>query len=112
MNNSVLVNMEKKNSIATFEKKRNSLLPVCLVMDIIGMFTYAIPGLGEAADFIWAPISGAVYFYLFKGKLGVFGGSFAFLEELIPGTDVIPSFTITWLIKYVFFKNKTIKELE
>lgn len=104
--------MNNKEALIAFEKKRNKLLPICLLMDIIGMFTYAIPGLGEAADIIWAPISGAVYYYLFKGNLGVFGGSFAFLEELMPGTDIIPSFTITWLIKYVFLKNKTLKELE
>lgn len=104
--------MNNKEKVAAFNKKRNYLLPVCLLMDIIGMFTYAIPGLGEAADFIWAPISGAVYYNLFKGKIGIFGGSFAFLEELLPGTDVIPSFTITWLIKFIILKNKTIKELE
>lgn len=104
--------MNNKEALIAFEKERNKLLPICLLMDIIGIFTYAIPGLGEAGDIIWAPISGAVYYYLFKGKLGVFGGSFAFLEELMPGTDVIPSFTITWLFKYVFLKNKTLKELE
>lgn len=97
---------------STFIKKRNTLLPVCLLMDIIGVFTYAIPGIGEAVDLIWAPVSSAVYYYLFKGRIGIFGGSFAFLEELLPGTDVIPSFTITWLIKYVFLKNKTLKELQ
>jgi hypothetical protein len=27
----------------------------------------------------------------------------------MPGTDVIPSFTITWLIKYVFLKKQNTK---
>ena len=102
--------MNDKEALIAFEKRRNTLLPICLLMDIIGMFTYAIPGLGEAADFIWAPISGALYYNLFKGKIGFFGGSFAFIEELMPGTDVIPSFTITWLLKFITFKNKTLNQ--
>ncbi|MFN4233260.1 MAG: hypothetical protein ACK4IK_00490 [Bacteroidia bacterium] len=102
--------MNEKEALAKFEKSRNTLLPICLLMDIIGIFTYAIQGIGEAADFIWAPISGAVYYNLFKGKVGLFGGSFAFFEELIPGTDVIPSFTITWLFKFIILKNKTLNQ--
>lgn len=104
----LLIKMKKKEALSKFEKRRNTLLPICLLMDIIGIFNYAIPGLGEATDFIWAPISGVVYYYLFKGKVGLFGGSFAFLEELMSGTDVIPSFTITLLLKFIIFKNKTL----
>jgi hypothetical protein len=104
--------MAKNETIKAFEKNGNALLPICLLMDVIGIFTYAIPGLSEAADIVWAPISGLVYYFVFKCKIGIFGGSFAFLEELMPGTDVIPSFSITWLIKYVFLKNNTLKEIE
>jgi hypothetical protein len=27
------------------------------------------------------------------------GGTFAFLEELLPGTDFIPSFTLMWFLQ-------------
>jgi hypothetical protein len=71
----------------------------CIAMDLIGMFTYIIPSLGEFADLIWAPFSAFVFYKLFGGKLGLFGGAFSFLEEIIPFTDAIPSFTIAWFIR-------------
>jgi hypothetical protein len=49
--------MAKNETIKAFEKNGNALLPICLLMDVIGIFTYAIPGLSEAADIVWAPIS-------------------------------------------------------
>ncbi len=78
------------------------LLPnigVCIVMDLIGMVSYFIPALGEFADVIWAPISGFLFFLLFGGRFGVIGGVLNFLEEIIPFTDIIPSFTIAWFIR-------------
>lgn len=74
-------------------------IAICVVMDLIGMFTYSIPALGEFGDIIWAPFSAFVFFKLFGGKMGLFGGTFNFLEEIIPFTDVIPSFTIAWFIR-------------
>jgi hypothetical protein len=75
--------MAKNGTIKAFEKNRNALLPICLLMDVIGIFTYAIPGIGEAADIVWAPISGLVYYFVFKGKIGIFGGSFFLSENVI-----------------------------
>jgi hypothetical protein len=68
-------------------------------MDLIGMSSYFFPGLGEFADVVWAPISGYIFFKLFGGRLGLIGGVLDFLEEIIPFTDVIPSFTIAWFIR-------------
>jgi hypothetical protein len=85
-------------------------IAICVVMDLIGMFTYAIPALGEFSDIIWAPFSAFIFFKLFGGKMGVFGGAFTFLEEIIPFTDVIPSFTIAWFIrKNAMNKNLVVK---
>ncbi|MEP7237817.1 MAG: hypothetical protein ABI685_08135 [Ferruginibacter sp.] len=72
---------------------------LCLVMDVIGMASYFIPALGEFADVVWAPISGFLFFKLFGGRFGVIGGVLNFLEEIIPFTDIIPSFTIAWFIR-------------
>jgi len=74
-------------------------------MDIIGYFTYAIPLLGEFADVIWAPISGIIFYITFGGWRGTFGGLFNFVEELLPGTDFIPSFTIMWFMQYLSKKK-------
>jgi hypothetical protein len=68
-------------------------------MDLAGYASYSIPVLGEVTDFIWAPISGIVFFFTFGGWKGAVGGMFDFVEELLPGTDFIPSFTIMWFIQ-------------
>jgi len=71
----------------------------CILLDIVGMASYFIPALGEFADVVWAPISGLLFFKLFGGRFGLIGGVLNFLEEIIPFTDIIPSFTIAWFIR-------------
>ena len=78
-------------------KKTQPSLAFCIAMDIIGYATYAIPFVGELADLAWAPISAMIFFKTFGGVKGAFGGVFNFLEELLPGLDFIPTFTLTWL---------------
>lgn len=68
-------------------------------MDLIGMASYILPAWGEFADLVWAPISGLIFFKLFGGRFGLIGGVLDFLEEIIPFTDIIPSFTIAWFIR-------------
>ena len=77
-------------------KKKQPSLAFCIAMDILGYATYAIPLIGEFADLIWAPISAMIYFKTFGGAKGMFGGIFNFVEELLPGLDFIPTFTLTW----------------
>jgi hypothetical protein len=86
-------------------KKQPTLL-FCIVMDLLGYATYAVPVFGEVADFIWAPISAVIFFMSFGGWKGAFGGLFNFVEEILPGTDFIPTFTITWLWKYFSSKQQ------
>jgi hypothetical protein len=74
-------------------------LLLCLVMDLLGYATYAIPGIGEFGDIVWAPISAIVFYKMFGGWKGAFGGLFNFVEEILPGLDFIPSFTIMWFIQ-------------
>ena len=64
-------------------------------MDLIGCFSYVILPFGP----LWATISGIIFYFLFGKKFGVFGGIFSFIEELFPGIDIIPTFTIAWLIR-------------
>ena len=79
--------------------RRRPSVVFCVVMDLIGYFSYAVPFLGEFSDLVWAPVSGLIFFLTFGGWKGVFGGIGNFIEELLPGTDFIPSFTIMWLIQ-------------
>jgi hypothetical protein len=68
-------------------------------MDIIGYASYSVPVLGEFADIVWAPISAYLFYKTFGGAKGVFGGIFNFIEEILPGLDFIPSFTIMWFLQ-------------
>ena len=76
-------------------------LAFCIIMDVLGYATYAIPGLGELGDIVFAPVS-AIIFYIMFGSWK--GALFNFTEEILPGTDFIPSFTIMWCWNY--FSNK------
>lgn len=86
-------------------KVQSSLL-FCLLMDAIGYATYAVPFLGEFGDIVWAPVSALIFFKTFGGWKGAFGGVFAFVEEILPWTDFVPSFTIMWTWQYLMAKNK------
>ncbi|MFT3902273.1 MAG: hypothetical protein QM727_03835 [Niabella sp.] len=87
--------------------KSPSLL-FCILMDAIGYLSFAVPGLGELSDVVWAPLSASIFAATFGGKKGIIGGLFNFLEEALPGTDFIPSFTIMWLLtnKVGIFKKE------
>jgi hypothetical protein len=87
--------------------KQQSSLLFCILMDAIGYATYAVPFLGEFADVIWAPVSAFIFFKKFGGWKGAFGGVFAFVEELLPWTDFIPSFTIMWAWQTLITKKRS-----
>jgi hypothetical protein len=78
-------------------------LAACILMDLIGSAVIVIPVLGEL---IWAPISALIFWKMFGFSKGFLGGIFSFIEELIPGIDFIPTFTIMWFIQYVKRKRE------
>jgi len=84
---------------------------ICILMDLIGMISYLFPGIGETIDIIWAPISGYVFYKLFGGRLGLIGGILDFLKEILPFTDIIPSFTIAWFIRKNEIEQQSGKDL-
>ena len=85
-------------------------LALCVLLDIVGYASFSLPFIGELADLVWAPISGFLFYRMFGGKMGLFGGGFAFLEELLPFTDFVPTFTIAWALRY-FGKEKTDRQV-
>ncbi len=91
------------------DKKYQDLV-LGLLFDGIGMLSFAVPFIGDFSDVIWAPLAGWLMTRLYKGKVGQAAGVFTFIEEIVPGLDVIPSFTIMWIYTYVLkgFKKKTI----
>ncbi|HEX8277979.1 MAG TPA: hypothetical protein VF540_04760 [Segetibacter sp.] len=88
--------------------KQQPSLILCIVMDLIGYATFALPFLGEFADLLWAPVSAFIFYKTFGGWKGAFGSVFNFAEEILPFTDFIPSFTIMWMWQY-FSAKQSIK---
>jgi hypothetical protein len=85
--------------INSSNKQRNLFLGI--LFDLIGMLTYLVPFLGEFADTIWAPIGAFMLSYMYKGTIGKVGGIIEFLEEILPFSDFIPTFTLTWIYTYI-----------
>ncbi|SMP24206.1 hypothetical protein SAMN06265375_104179 [Muriicola jejuensis] len=83
-----------------------------LLFDGIGMLSFAIPGLGEFSDVIWAPVAAWLMTRLYKGRIGQIAGVVTFIEELVPGLDIVPSFTLMWIYTYVLSRKKTGKVVE
>lgn len=95
----------------TKDRKYQDLL-MSLVFDGIGMLSFTIPFIGEFSDIIWAPLSAWLMTRMYKGKIGQAAGAFTFIEELVPGLDIIPSFTLMWLYTHVFKASKKGKTIE
>ena len=74
-------------------------IALCIALDLVGMSSYIFPLFAEVTDLVWAPISAILFNRLFGGRLGKIGGVLNFLEEIVPFTDIIPSFTIAWFIR-------------
>lgn len=73
---------------------KNKKLLLGIVFDLIGIITFI--------DIVWAPLSGYLMTKMYQGKSGKVAGIVAFIEELVPGLDIIPTFTIMWFYTYVF----------
>lgn len=70
-------------------------LVLCVALDIAGDASYFYPTFGEASDLIFAFVYAFVLELLFSWPaLAIF----AFWEEALPVTDLIPSATITWVL--------------
>ena len=90
------------------KNKKYQLLLLGLLFDGIGLISFMLPGIGEFTDLIWAPIAGWLMTRMYKGNPGKIAGLIAFIEEIVPGLDIIPSFTLMWLYTYVLKRDKTI----
>lgn len=75
-------------------------LMISLLIDLVGFSTFLVPLAGEGADLAWAPASALLINYLYGNALLT---GLAFCEELLPGTDFIPTATIGWLLENTDF---------
>ena len=90
-------------NVASDERVRKLLLGILL--DGVGMISFTIPLLGEFSDVIWAPVAAFIMTRMYKGRVGKVASVLTFIEEALPFTDIIPSFTLTWIYTYYFQKG-------
>lgn len=106
-----LLPFRRRSSVAVYapevlqiRQKPLPALTTCIALDLIGCVG-TIPIIGFLLGLVWAPISAMIYWRLFGFRKGFFGGWFSLVEELIPGINLIPTFTITWAIQFARRNN-------
>ena len=80
-----------------------SKLTYGILFDSLGYLSFVFP----LFDILWAPLSGYLMTKMYKGTSGKIAGVITFIEEAMPGLDVIPTFTLMWIYSYVFSRNKS-----
>ena len=74
-------------------------LLTCVIFDAISCIGLIMSQYNILFKIIWAPLSALIYFRLYGGKVGFFGGASCFIEESSDFGFAIPMFTITWFAK-------------
>nr|WP_174548786.1 hypothetical protein [Flavobacterium piscis] len=92
--------MQEVKTINEDDRTRKLLLG--LLLDGVGMISFTIPLIGEFSDVIWAPVAAFIMTRMYKGRVGRVASVMTFIEEALPFTDIIPSFTLTWIYTYYF----------
>ncbi len=85
---------------------KNKLLIKGLMYDVVGMSTMAIPLVGPFLDILWAPYAANKMSEMYPGKKGKIASVLVFIEEILPFTDIIPTFTLMWFYTFVWNKEK------
>ncbi len=81
---------------------KHKKLAYSIVFDAFGYFSFVFPLL----DIGWAPLSAYLMTRMYKGRKGKIAGAISFIEEAMPGLDIIPTFTLMWVYTYML-KSKT-----
>ncbi len=79
-------------------------LLVCVSLDLLEFVfpPLLVPLVGDILDF--AGIVFCVYFFNWVGLVALF--------ELLPGLDILPNFTITWLVWYILKRRSSQSRME
>ena len=78
-----------------------------IFFDLIGMLSYLIPVWAEYTDVLWAPLSAYILYRMYPGIEGKIGSLVSFVEEAFPFLDVIPTFTLTWIYRFIIKNEHT-----
>ncbi len=86
-------------------QEKYRLLKRGVIYDLIGMSTMLVPFAGPFLDIVWAPYAARQMRKMYKGNEGKIASVLVFLEEILPYTDIVPSFTLMWLYTFVWKKQ-------
>ena len=78
-----------------------------VVYDLIGMASSFIPVIGPFLDILWAPYAAKKMRDMYEGEQGKVASIVVFIEEILPITDMVPTFTLMWLYTYVWQGKKS-----
>ncbi|NGX84128.1 hypothetical protein [Aequorivita sp. KMM 9714] len=92
--------------------EKYKLLRQGILYDLIGMSTMAIPVVGPFLDMLWAPLAAKQMSKMYKGNEGKLASVIVFLEEILPFTDIVPTFTLMWLYTFVWKKQPAPQTIE
>jgi hypothetical protein len=84
------------------------LLLICLGIDLGGDASFILPGVGEAEDVLWAPVSALLVRRVFASNLLAIVD---FAKEALPFTDVLPLATLAWVLYYVLPESSAARAL-
>ncbi len=84
------------------KNKKYKLLRRGIFFDLVGMSTFLIPVVGPFLDILWAPIAAKKMGDMYKGNTGKIASWIVFIEEILPFTDFVPTFTLMWIYTFVF----------
>lgn len=93
-------------------RNKRNLLVKGLIYDAVGMASASIPFVGWMLDLAWAPYAAKKMSKMYPGNKGKLASVLVFLEEILPFTDVIPTFTLMWLYTYVWSAEGQVIEVE
>lgn len=87
------------------KNRKNKLLVKSLVYDAVGMASSAVPVVGPFLDLAWAPYAAKKMGEMYPGKKGKLASVLVFIEEILPFSDLVPTFTLMWFYTYVWKKD-------
>ncbi len=94
------------------KNQKNTLLRKGILYDVIGMITMVIPVVGPFLDILWAPIAAKKMSEMYSGTEGKVAAAIVFLEEILPFTDFIPTFTLMWCYTFIWKKQPKVQTIE
>ncbi|PHQ30484.1 hypothetical protein [Leeuwenhoekiella nanhaiensis] len=82
-----------------------------ILFDLIGVATMSIPVVGPFLDLAWAPYAAKKMGEMYPGRNGKIASVLVFIEEILPFTDIIPSFTLMWVYTFLIKTEKDVRTI-